>query len=629
MRHPVPLLALSALACAPDAARPDATDAELAFCTGPITAEYDPDAPTLLVWPDDVWTRPDPASPTGLAVDVSRDTPWIAPLAPILQNIVAYLDGTSGFARQAEAVLRVDGDVGADLASVIATPTVDDPLVLLDLSTTPPTPVPMEVVIEDDGRQIRVLALRALSPGARHALVLTDAWSPPAGGCVAPSPALEAALRGTPDDPRLAPVAEGFAALTTATGWTADRVSAGIVFTTHDEVAPLRALTDDLVVGGTTWATPPACDAPADGRRRCEGVARVVDARDPDGAVRRGETAAPYDVPVTLWLPDPAPGSPPPLTMYAHGLNGRRTDGGGRVADRIVGDLGQVMVATDALRHGDHPSIDGVSGALPFLGIDFTTPTIDGAALRGNFVQTAIDRAQVLALLRNQPDIDGDSVADLDPDRIGYWGVSLGGLLAPALLALSDDIDAAVLSVGGAHLIRFATESESGSLLIPLLLNLVSGDAELQRLLIVAQGAVDAGEPAAFAPHVLADRLGARADGPHLLLPTAEADTVVPPPNGRALARALGLPHVEPVSTPTAPLAPQAAPWQAASGPTAGYFQLDRITAGADLVPADHDSTPFSAEATDQMLRFFEDWAAGGQPTIVDPYAERDTPPLP
>jgi hypothetical protein len=129
-----------------------------------------------------------------------------------------------------------------------------------------------------------------------------------------------------------------------------------------------------------------------------------------------------------------------------------------------------------------------------------------------------------------------------------------------------------------------------------------------------------------WAAHVLRDRVD---DGvaPHLLLPVAIADEVVPPSTGQALARAFGLPHIQPVSEPIPLVGPeQAAPARANLDRvvTAGFFQLSTVTNGGVTETAYHANTPLSDEASAQWTEFIRTWAVDGTPTIINPYDDAD-----
>jgi hypothetical protein len=229
----------------------------------------------------------------------------------------------------------------------------------------------------------------------------------------------------------------------------------------------------------------------------------------------------------------------------------------------------------------------------------------------------------LLKLLLAHPDIDGDGTDDIDTQRVGYWGISLGGLLGPGLVALSEDVQLAILSVGGGKLTNFVRDSTEVEEVIGLLAALLGGEDEFRAMLTVAQTMVDGGDPAMWGAHVMRDRLvGAP---PHMLLPLAMFDGVVPPSTGRALARAMALPQM-------APLVEEVPPLETVSGPltrnmddkSAAYFQFDRV--GDPAQPATHN-LPGSTEAMVQARHFLETWLAG-EPEIIDPYAVTGTPPL-
>ncbi|MCA9539356.1 MAG: hypothetical protein KC620_10745, partial [Myxococcales bacterium] len=236
------------------------------------------------------------------------------------------------------------------------------------------------------------------------------------------------------------------------------------------------------------------------------------------------------------------------------------------------------------------------------------------------------------ALLRAAPDIDGDGAPDVDVGHLFYYGVSLGGLLGPGLIALDGEIDMAILSVPGGHLTTFITDNSAVDAFRPVLINLIGGEEEFDRLLPVVQALIDPADPATFAPFVLGERLAPSAGPPNLLVAVAAYDDVVPPSTGRALARALGAVHVSPVveSVDLLPVVDPPVKENLAEGTvTAGFFQLDRVTDGGRLQPAEHTNTPLSIEAQTQMRVFIMDWLNGGAAVIDDPYRMLDTPPLP
>jgi hypothetical protein len=310
--------------------------------------------------------------------------------------------------------------------------------------------------------------------------------------------------------------------------------------------------------------------------------------------------------------------------MYGHGLGSQRSEGW--LIAREMGEVPYALVAMEAVSHGDHPSATGegqVDNAMDFLGIGLTPPSVRAGAIRGNFDQTVLDRLRLLRLLRTHPDLDGDGEPELDPEYIGYLGISLGAILGPELLAIDGDIDGAVLSVGGARLLSIVTEGAILDDFGDLITALVGSPENFDRLVTVAQHVIDPVDPGTWAAHVLEDRFD-DAPAPHVLVQVGMYDDVVPPAAGHALARALDVPHLEPVAvevpllevTDDAPLVANGA-----EGQTVALFQFDEVTQGGSVGPAYHIATPKSDEGKLQMLTFLETAVQDGTPTIIEPYA--------
>lgn len=612
--RPLPLLGLLALAaCARVEVEPvDDSEPE----PQGIHQRYDPDDPDeLWGFPDDGLAVPDATTSTGLRLDVSSRG-WTAGLPSLLRTVPTSLDGRDGFGRLGGIVLRFEDDVG----EVPARSEPGGAWRLLDLSVDPPVEVPFTTLRTEDGTQVIAQPLRPLSPRALHAFVITKDHLASDGRPLVPAPLTRDLLEGEAP-PALAHLLPRVEALRARAGLEPEDIGALLLFTTHDGVASLAAVASELQGRRFAWAERGAWVADSDGLEKTRATFDAVDAR-------RGLSGAPtWRLTVDAWRPAGAT-EPLPVVFFGHGMNGSRSEG--KALARRFGDLGFITVATDAVEHGDHPTAldDTDLDALPFLGIDLKAVVFDPVKLRDSFVQTVMDRLQLLALLRGDPDLDGDGEADVDPSRTGYAGVSLGGLLGPGVLAFDGTVDAATLSVGGGFLIAFATDTEVVKTLRPALEGLFDDPGGLDRALAMGQAAVDDGDPAVLAAHVLRDRVGP-GSAPHVLLPVATDDTVVPPTTGQMLARGMGLPHVPPVAVPVDGLVVSAeAPLQGnLDGITAGYFQFDRVTRGDGVEPAGHDNTPFSPEGEHQLREWLRSWLEEGTPRIVDPFAELGTPP--
>jgi hypothetical protein len=347
-----------------------------------------------------------------------------------------------------------------------------------------------------------------------------------------------------------------------------------------------------------------------------------------DGDIAVFEAQGTWQLGVDLWLPASVD-QPVPLVLFGHGINSSRGEARTLARELVPQDV--AVVSIDAMEHGDHPARDDeTQDALAILGITLSPIEFNGLSLAQNFVQTSFDRLQLLELLHQVPDVDGDGSADLDMERVGYMGVSLGGLMGPGVMALGVDIDTVVLAVAGGQLATFAVDNYNTQNLRPLFEDLAGSEAAWERLLLVGQSAMDPADPAVFAAHVFTNRLGARDTGPHLLLPVSVNDTTVPVSTGKALARSLALPHLPPVVDEVSLLeVSSSAPLEGnQDGLTTAFFQFDRVTRDGDVVASSHSNTPWSPEGRELILGFFETWVADGIPVAVDPYDALQTPAL-
>ena len=599
------------------------------FCDGATAHRFDPAATELEFFPHDLYTRDDPASPTGLTVEVTpENAPWVAGISELVRQNLYELTGLSGFGRNAGIVVRFTGPVEPIPTGPEAS-VASDAVMLLDLSTDPPERVPFETLPQDDGAAFVAWPLRPLRAGALHAFVVTTDLHDAAGGCIAPAPLTRTLLAGSPADPKLARLRARHDRVLAALGRPPEAISAMAVFTTHAELGRMAAVAADVRSRAYAWDAPATC-APQGELVACSGRFVAHDYRT-DRIITGTTPTGDWTLDVSIWLPQ-GPG-PFPTVVFAHGINSSR--GEGHALAKRVAPLGFAVVATDAVQHGDHPTAEGDASddALRFLGVDLAAFRMDLRAFRGNFNQSVVDRLQLIELLKAAPDVDDDGSQDLDPARLTYMGISLGGMMGSPTLALSPDLQAGALAVAGGWLARFATDNDRFEPFAPIVVDLIGSRALFDRILAVGQSVVDPADPATYGAHVLRERLEGAGDVPSVLFYVALNDVVVPASAGRALARALGIPHLAPVAAPVALLGVETGPLSgnvAGGAATAAYFQLDRV-GGAEgpVVPADHGNVPLGPEGWHQLRRFLETWRDDPVPTIVDPYTELGTAPLP
>jgi hypothetical protein len=616
-----------------------------AFCQGATAYMYDPRGTILATFPDDWLTRPDPGSPTGLAIDVSAErAPWLAELPTIGQDVMGAIATLDGFGTTAGVVLRFTGALGA-VPSGESASVASAGLQLLELTGTSARRVPFEAELTDDDGLI-LWPMVPLRPATRHAVVMTTAIRDAAGGCISPSPTLRELLQGRVPAPGPAGLAGRYAdALAAAQVAPAD-VSAAVVFTTQSIVEQTQAIAADIRGRTYDWVDAPVCTDQAL-FRECNATFGAQDYRTE--RVVRGTTATrDLTLPVRFWLPYPAatakiavpplpPPEPWPLIIFGHGLASDRGQAGALAP--FAAPAGMATVAIDAVAHGDHPDSSGagskIEAVLSFFAIDIERQSLDALVLRDNWRQSTWEKLQLVELMRQHPDIDGDGAADLDLEHLAYLGASLGGIMGPELLALSPDIGAGVLSVPGGRVSSIISDSELFSGIVTLMAPAGTPKGEVRRFFPLLQTALERGDASNFGPYVLHDRFEGAGAAPHVLVAMAIDDNTVPNVANRSVARALGTPQVgvvrQPVGVVPRDIALPLAGNLDGGALTAGVFQYDRIrkSAGAAVEKATHDNVTKSYESVDQLLHFFSTWLDTGVPEILDPYVVLDTPPLP
>jgi hypothetical protein len=351
-----------------------------------------------------------------------------------------------------------------------------------------------------------------------------------------------------------------------------------------------------------------------------------------------GGPVADYVVKANIYLPRGAEEfgpAPWPISIFGHGLNGDRGQAG-RLAD-FAAPRGMATISIDAPEHGEHPArrSAGQAAFLDFFGI--SPQGFLPLALRDNWRQASFDKLALVDAIREGIDADGDGDVDLDAGRISYLGVSLGGIMGPELLALTPDIPAAVLVVGGGRVTDILQFSETFSPIVSLLRPSGYDENDILRFWPLVQTAIDRGDAAAWAPLVTARRLvGERPV--QVLNAHVLDDDIVSNVSNFMLARALDIPVVPPLLrpygvSPVAAAAPVAA--NLASGGTAATLQLDWVLEGDRWETATHNNVGDSTIGAHAWLRFLADWLNTGVATAVDPYVDlaltppRDPAPTP
>lgn len=305
---------------------------------------------------------------------------------------------------------------------------------------------------------------------------------------------------------------------------------------------------DDLPIGVFTADDPEFRDffagAPSVGTV-VAGFVASPDFRDDDGTWNpswiAGEEPAPEsDLDFLLTLP--STGSPPyPVVLLQHGFggdNGIVLDLGPGLAERGLASIG-----INAVSHGTRGNPLDLLRARPFRARDI-------------FRQTIADQMAVLRAVESGIDVDGDGDADLDARRMGYLGISLGGILGATLVAVEENLPVAVLNVAGGR-VAFLGQAPGlrdlvgGELASEVGLDPADPDFEtyLQRTLETGQHAMDPVDGLNFARRWFLEPL--REGAAHrVLLQEGIGDDLVENQSTEALAEAGGLVANTPTSDP-------------------------------------------------------------------------------
>jgi dienelactone hydrolase len=310
-------------------------------------------------------------------------------------------------------------------------------------------------------------------------------------------------------------------------------------------------------------------------------------------------------IPVTLVLPKkPAPPEGYPVIINGHGLSNNR--GSMLSVANELARAGFAMIGIDDVLHGARAGIadeknnykgiysgpDGIPDELP-LAVSFFAGFSDFVAVRDNFRQTVLDQTSLVRLIQS-PKLDLSGLADaaggaapkLDGSRIYWSGGSLGGIMGTMTVAIEPEIRGAALQVPGASFVQLITTSSAK--VSPLVTTLATGTFGIQGEEVLDEhhpvanllaAITEAGDPIAYAPHVLRDPIAGRAP-PDLLVTYALGDEVLPNISTIALIRALGLDLATPdlVDIPGVPTVP--APVSGNLGP--------RTAAAVQYAPANH-----------------------------------------
>jgi hypothetical protein len=172
---------------------------------------------------------------------------------------------------------------------------------------------------------------------------------------------------------------------------------------------------------------------------------------------------------------------------------------------------------------------------------------------RDNWRQSALEKVQLVSFLRSTEIVDdaGGNAVRFNPEQVGYFGHSQGGIVGALLLGVETRLNAAFLSGAGAGFGPSLME-KTDPIDIASVIRVVASLPEDEPLDVfhpiasLLQAFADSADPINYG-RTWREQTG---PVPHLIVTAGLLDTFTPPRQHSALAGAFGLPLAEPVADP-------------------------------------------------------------------------------
>ena len=554
------------LACSPDPG--DTDDGRTLYLV---------DESPLLPFPSMQLTQTDETSATGYRLAFPTDLlPYSDGGSPI---DVARLNRLDGFSPAATVVVAFPGVVidGGNLPTwhePAASLVPSCPVQLIDLDSGERLPLFAELDAHPDAeggesQALLIRPLQAMAFGTRHAVVLTSALLQDDGSAV-PAPEGFVGLRDGAAHPSLQGEVERFEALFAqleglglergelVLAWDFVTGSEAVMHAHLDHV--LAAVEADLPADPElepdytvehSWGVDEGDVLSPYAWRVAEGDFALEGFLTDDGAFELGVDGLPVsqgddDVYWMAFVPQSlreAPAGSAPVVIFGHGILASPKmylfyDEDPMAVQALADRLGAVVIGTEwrglcTNDLGAAASVAGDFGTFHHL----TDKMIQGLANASALPRLVRTRFADLEILQAS---DG-SGSLVDPTRVYYYGISLGGIQGANLMAHTADIDYGVLHVGGAIWSTMLERSSNWTAFETMMEYGVEDPLERQVLYAVSQLMWDPVDPITHAQALV---------GRSLLWQESMGDEQVPNLTTHALARSVGLPLLSPAVEP-------------------------------------------------------------------------------
>jgi len=291
------------------------------------------------------------------------------------------------------------------------------------------------------------------------------------------------------------------------------------------------------------------------------------------------------DVYFNLFIPaSPRPANGWPVAIFGHGFGDNKNSSPFAVASVLAAN-GIATISINAVGHGFGSggilTVNRAAGPVvlpaggrgvnqnadvliePTEGL-FATGAQRSIATRDGLQQTVADLMQVVRAVQGGIDVDGNSSGDLDPNRVYYFGQSLGGIYGTIFLGVEPDVRAGVPNVPGGTVTDISRLSPNFRPLLasflatrvpsllnggvsgfnenmplrnqPPLVNTVPGAIAIQALIDNGNWLGQAGDPVSWAPFIRKSPLAGQT-AKSVIVQFARGDKTVPNPTTTALIR--------------------------------------------------------------------------------------------
>jgi hypothetical protein len=458
-------------------------------------------AECMLPYPSDFLTVPDPTTATGLRLALPANA-LVVPTNSTPIDMTPFNRG-DGAPTSAPILVHfgvvVDPSFLADDTQTAGTLLKSSPIALLDEATGARVPFLSEMDANDPTGLRAALIIRPLTPlafGTKYIVAITGAVRDVNGN---PLPASKGFVALRDQIPTAVPAIEGarthfeqiFTTLA-ANGYARDTLQLAWDYTTVSRsrvIGPISAMRDE-VFSATTSAAPAAPDAGADAASDASGApdggaadtitytissvtpspyvtgANIIEGTftppnylqadntilfNAGGLPTRQTTIAAPSYPFTMVVPPNGATQSLGLVLFGHGLFGDGRDylttDYGSYIQPLTQQLNAVVVATDWI---------GLSSGDLQLIINDVVPDLNRVGIvTDRLLQALVNNLSLVELslgaLQNDPQVRLSTTQPLlDPTRVYYYGVSLGGIEGSSLISVSRNITRAAVAVPGA-----------------------------------------------------------------------------------------------------------------------------------------------------------------------------------